>query len=150
MNNQTNNSHSLLIGYILWIFGFMGAHRFYFGKPVSGTIWLFTFGLLGIGWLIDLLLIPAMEREADQRFIDGSIDYSLAWVLLTFLGAFGIHRMYLGKVISGVLMLLVTVSMLGTVWVLPPIALGVPIVLLVMIYDFWTLNYQISEINQSA
>ncbi|CAA0079926.1 Uncharacterised protein [BD1-7 clade bacterium] len=150
MNNQTNNSHSLLIGYILWIFGFMGAHRFYFGKPVSGTIWLFTFGLLGIGWLIDLLLIPAMEREADQRFIDGSIDYSLAWVLLTFLGAFGIHRMYLGKVISGVLMLLVTVSMLGAVWVLPPIALGVPIVLLVVIYDFWTLNYQISEINQSA
>ncbi len=145
-----NNSHSLIIGYILWIFGFMGAHRFYFGKPVSGTIWFLTFGLLGIGWLIDLLLIPAMEREADQRFIEGPIDYSLGWILLTFLGFFGVHRMYLGKVVSGVLMLIVTLSMLGTVWVLPPIALGVPIVALVVIYDFWTLNYQISEINQST
>ena len=28
--------HSKLIGYILWIFGFMGAHRFYYGKPVTG------------------------------------------------------------------------------------------------------------------
>ena len=27
------------IGYLLWIFGFMGAHRFYYGRPVSGTIW---------------------------------------------------------------------------------------------------------------
>ena len=28
-----NNTHSMLIGYILWIFGFTGAHRFYYGKP---------------------------------------------------------------------------------------------------------------------
>jgi len=32
------NTHSTAIGYILWIFGFMGAHRFYFGRPVTGTI----------------------------------------------------------------------------------------------------------------
>ena len=29
------STHSKTIGYILWIFGFTGAHRFYFGKPVS-------------------------------------------------------------------------------------------------------------------
>ena len=29
-------THSLLIGYVLWIFGFLGSHRFYFGKPISG------------------------------------------------------------------------------------------------------------------
>ena len=46
-----NNTHLLAVGYLLWIFGFLGAHRFYFGKPVSGTIWFFTLGLLGIGWL---------------------------------------------------------------------------------------------------
>ena len=51
-------THSKIVGYILWIFGFTGSHRFYFGKPVSGTIWFFTLGLLGIGWLIDLFLIP--------------------------------------------------------------------------------------------
>ena len=32
-------THSLLVGYILWVFGLTGAHRFYFGKPITGTIW---------------------------------------------------------------------------------------------------------------
>ena len=63
----TRNTHSNVMGYLLWIFGFTGAHRFYYGKPVTGTIWFFTFGLLGIGWLIDLFLIPAMDREATLR-----------------------------------------------------------------------------------
>src|SRR5450830_670250 len=65
------DTHSKVIGYLLWIFGFTGAHRFYYGKPVTGTIWFFTLGLLGIGWLIDLFLIPAMDREADLRFTAG-------------------------------------------------------------------------------
>ncbi len=65
---QRQDTHSKLIGYLLWIFGFLGAHRFYYGKPVTGTIWFFTFGLLFIGWIVDLFLIPAMDREADLRF----------------------------------------------------------------------------------
>ncbi len=36
--STANDTHPVLVGYILWIFGFMGAHRFYFGKPVTGTI----------------------------------------------------------------------------------------------------------------
>ena len=44
---QQHDTHSKAIGYLLWIFGFTGAHRFYYGKPVTGTIWFFTFGLLG-------------------------------------------------------------------------------------------------------
>ena len=38
-------THSLVIGYIAWLFGFIGAHRFYYGKPMSGTIYFFTLGL---------------------------------------------------------------------------------------------------------
>ncbi|TDO08686.1 MULTISPECIES: NINE protein [Halomonas] len=121
------DTHSKLIGYLLWLFGFLGAHRFYYGKPVTGTIWFFTLGLLGIGWLIDLLLIPSMDREADLRFQAGPINYSLAWLALTFLGVFGVHRFYLGKWLTGLLYLL-TFGLFG---------LGV-------LYDFWTLNDQIS------
>ena len=95
------DTHSKVLGYLLWIFGFLGAHRFYYGKPVTGTIWFFTLGLLGIGWLIDLFLIPSMDREADLRFTSGDTDYSVAWILLTFLGVFGVHRMYMGKWITG-------------------------------------------------
>ncbi len=128
---STHDTHSKLIGYILWIFGFMGAHRFYYGKPVTGTIWFFTLGLFFIGWIIDLFLIPSMDREADLRFEGGRINYTIGWILLTFLGAFGVHRMYMGKWISGVVYLL-TLGLLG---------LGV-------LYDFWTLNSQISERNR--
>ena len=33
---RQSDTHSLLIGYLLWLFGFLGAHRFYYGKPVTG------------------------------------------------------------------------------------------------------------------
>ncbi|WP_286801507.1 NINE protein, partial [Marinobacter sp. UBA2498] len=99
------DTHSKLIGYLLWIFGFLGSHRFYYGKPVTGTIWFFTLGLLFIGWIIDLFLIPAMDREADLRFREGEVSYNISWILLTFLGVFGIHRMYMGKWITGIIYL---------------------------------------------
>jgi len=130
---QTQDTHSKTVGYVLWIFGFTGSHRFYYGKPVTGTIWFFTLGLLGIGWLIDLFLIPSMDRQADFRFRSGPINYSVAWVLLTFLGFFGVHRMYMGKWITG-LLYLVTLGLFG---------LG-------YLYDYWTLNDQIAIKNGSS
>ncbi len=126
------DTHRKTIGYILWIFGFTGSHRFYYGKPFMGTIYFFTFGLLGIGWLIDLFLIPSMDRQADLRFNTGPIDYSIAWLLLTFLGFFGIHRMYMDKWFTGILYL-ITGGLLGFGY----------------LYDFWTLNDQITILNRS-
>src|SRR5210317_2090399 len=126
------NTHTPLIGYLLWLFGFTGAHRFYYGRPVSGTIYFFTLGLFLIGWLVDLFLIPGMDRDADLRFTAGPLDYNVAWILLTFLGLFGVHRMYMGKWLTGILYLL-TGGLLG---------IGI-------IYDFWTLNDQITLINES-
>lgn len=126
-------THSKLVGYLLWIFGFMGAHRFYYGRPITGTIWFFTLGLFFIGWLVDLFLIPGMQRTSQVQFVPGRIDYNVAWLLLTFLGIFGIHRFYLGKWPSGLLYLLTGgIFMLG------------------IIYDYWTLNEQISVINRTG
>lgn len=127
----TNDTHSKLIGYILWIFGFTGSHRFYYGKQITGTIWFFTLGLLGIGWLIDLFLIPSMDRAADRKYKAGSTDYTVAWILLTFLGYLGIHRFYMGKILTGLLWL-VTAGLCGLGW----------------LYDYWTLNGQIDELNR--
>ena len=127
--NQSE-THSLGVGYLLWIFGFLGAHRFYFGRPVSGTVYFFTLGLLFIGWIVDLFLMPGLEASADRRYIAGEKNYTLAWVLLTFLGFFGVHRFYLGKIVTGVLYLF-TAGLFGIGY----------------IYDYWTLNEQISTIN---
>lgn len=128
--NTIQDTHSKTIGYILWIFGFTGAHRFYYGRPVTGTIWFFTLGLLGIGWIIDLFLIPGMDREADLRFRAGRVNYTIAWVLLTFLGLLGMHRFYMGKWVTGILYLC-TAGLLGV---------G-------LLYDFWTMNDQITVVN---
>lgn len=121
------NTHNKLLGYLLWLFGFTGAHRFYYGKPITGTIWFFTFGLFFIGWIVDLFLIPLMDRQADLRFRAGSRSYTVSWILLTFLGVFGIHRMYMGKWITGVIYMLT-----GGLF------------LLGVLYDFWTINDQLS------
>ncbi|MBC76585.1 MAG: hypothetical protein CME64_11280 [Halobacteriovoraceae bacterium] len=129
---EQNNSHSIILGYLLWLFGFTGAHRFYYGKPISGTIWFFTLGLFGIGWLVDVFLIPRMDEEADNRFSEGPLDYNIAWILLTFLGVFGAHRFYEQKWTSAIVYLLS-----GGVFFL-----GV-------LYDFWLLNEQIDDINKA-
>ena len=130
--NEESQTHSVLLGYLLWVFGFIGAHRFYYGKQVTGVIWFFTLGLFFIGWIIDLFLIPSMERNTESRFIPGPINYNLTWILLTFLGIFGIHRFYMGKIFTG-LIYLCTAGLLG---------LGI-------LYDFLTLNEQLSEKNAS-
>ena len=115
------------------IFGFTGSERFYYGKPISGTIYFFTLGLLGIGWFLDLFLIPSMARQADLRFKEGKINYDVAWILLTFFGLLGIHWMYMGKWVSGIIYLC-TLGVFGIGY----------------IYDFWTLNDQITVINSST
>ncbi len=127
------DTHSKLVGYLLWLFGFLGAHRFYYGRPLSGTLYFFTLGLFLVGWLVDLFLIPAMDREADLRFQAGPVDYSLAWLLLTFFGIVGLHRLYLGKWPTALLYLLTG-----------------GLCLVGVLYDFWTLNDQVSEINHQA
>jgi TM2 domain-containing membrane protein YozV len=131
--SSREDTHSKTIGYILWIFGFMGAHRFYYGRPITGTIYFFTLGLLFVGWIIDLVLIPGMDKNADLRFATGPLNYNVAWTLLTFLGIFGIHRFYMGKWLSGIIYLLT-----GGLF------------LIGIIYDYWTLNEQLTLINNRS
>ncbi len=126
------NSHKVPLGYLFWIFGFIGAHRFYYGKKITGAIWFCTFGLLGIGWLVDFFLIPSMDRKADLKFRSGKYSYTLSWIFLTFLGVFGVHRFYLGKWVSGLLYAF-TGGLLGV---------GV-------LYDFFNLNEIVDQCNRS-
>lgn len=123
-------THSVTIGYLAWIFGCFGAHRFYFGKPVSGLIWLLTLGVFGIGWIVDLFFIPAMADEAHREFRFGETDYSATWILFFLGGVFGLHKFYMGDIIWGILYLVT-----GGLFFLG------------LMYDVVTLNDQISQRN---
>ncbi len=86
---------------------------------------------MGIGWLIDVFLIPGMERDADSKYSAGPINYNVAWILLAFLGVLGIHRMYIGKWITGIIWFFT-----GGLFTLG------------YVYDYWTWNEQVSDANR--
>jgi TM2 domain-containing membrane protein YozV len=128
--NERESTHSIPLGYLLWIFGFTGAHRFYYGKTWTGVLYYCTFGLFLIGWIVDFFLIPTLEQESKRKYGQGRYDYSVAWLLLTFLGLFGVHRFYLGKWITGIIWLCT-----GGFF------------LMGYLYDFLNLNEMVSEQN---
>jgi len=81
---------------------------------------------------VDLFLIPGMDEDADEKYTEGELDYTVTWILLTFLGVFGIHRFYQRKWITGLLYLCT-----GGLF------------LIGILYDYWTLNGQIDEYNRT-
>ena len=42
---------------LCYFFGIFGAHKFYEGRKSLGLLYLFTFGLFSIDWLVDLIVL---------------------------------------------------------------------------------------------
>ena len=70
------------------------------------------------------------EVRSALKFSIGSKSIILAYVLWFFLGVLGVHRMYLGKMISGVIMAVLTV--VG--WFTLPFVVGMPILGVVFLW----------------
>lgn len=57
-NTHSRNEKNKWIALTLcFFFGYFGAHKFYEGKIGLGLIYLFTIGLFGIGWFIDIFIL---------------------------------------------------------------------------------------------
>ncbi|MCA9193682.1 MAG: TM2 domain-containing protein [Planctomycetales bacterium] len=130
--DTTTSTHSALVGYVLWCFGFFGAHRFYYGRQLTGLLYFFTFGLFLVGWIVDLFLMPHLAATARLHHIPGRYDHNIAWLLHSFflIGLLGLHRFYLGKWFTGI------------VWLCTGGLLGIG-----FIYDWFTLNEQVNQAN---
>lgn len=62
--NKVANAYILWLGCLLQL---NGLHRLYNGKIGTGLLWLCTFGLFGVGQLLDLVLIPSMVDEYNTK-----------------------------------------------------------------------------------
>jgi hypothetical protein len=74
--SSRKRSMALFLSLIPFVFFFApaaGMHRFYVGKVGTGILWLFTWGLCGIGQLVDLIMI------ATGKFRDNYGLPLLAW-----------------------------------------------------------------------
>ena len=71
MSNSQNKSMG--VAYFLWFLsflGFAGLNRMYCGRWISGFIWFFTWGILGVGILIDLFWTAVMVEDCNGGFDD--------------------------------------------------------------------------------
>ena len=101
------------ITFILFIFfGYLGVHRFYVGKIGTGILMLLTVGGFGIWALIDgILLITGDFKDSNgipvyrEPIVGGDKSWVVAVFLCWLLGVYGIHRFYVGKIGTGILML---------------------------------------------
>ena len=55
---EIRSDRSRLVAFLLClVFGWLGVHRFYLGKLGTGVLYLFTYGLFGFGWFVDLIVL---------------------------------------------------------------------------------------------
>lgn len=77
------HERSTVVAYILWlVLGILGAHKFYLRQPLMGVIYIFTAGLLLIGWFIDLFTLrdqvddfnDQLYQEEDEGYLEDRIE----------------------------------------------------------------------------
>lgn len=76
--NQVNSGTAYLL-WCLWLFGLGGIQRLYAGSVGIGLIYLFTWGLFGVGQVLDLALIPGMveKRNIYLRGLQGNKGFNV-------------------------------------------------------------------------
>ncbi len=69
---MSGSKKSRLVAFILCLLlGEFGAHYFYVGKIGMGILYLFTLGLFGFGWLVDIIRIAVGTFRDKNGFILG-------------------------------------------------------------------------------
>jgi hypothetical protein len=67
-------SKSLPVAYAFMLFGIVGLfgiQHFYLGRPLRGIIYLLTFGVFGIGTIVDLITLTWQVRDINMRHAIG-------------------------------------------------------------------------------
>ncbi len=82
--------------------GILGAHRFALGKWASGILYLFTGGLIGLGWFMDLLqLALGGMKDKKKQLLSKPDPLPFFWYLAGFAASFVLFCLY--AVFTGIL-----------------------------------------------
>lgn len=102
-------------------FGILGFHHFYLNRPAFGFSHFFTFGLFGIGYIVDWFRTPILTkryneeqlgtREPNRKYLDD------AYILWLPFGIIGFHHFYLQRYGWGILYF-VTFGLFGIGWLI--------------------------------
>jgi TM2 domain-containing membrane protein YozV len=66
-NSEAYSSGTSFVLWLACLFGICGVHRFYLGKPITGLLYVLTFGLFGIGQIVDLFFMREMVLMANTK-----------------------------------------------------------------------------------
>lgn len=103
-NKSLENKKKLDDAYILWFpFGLLGFHHFYLRNTGLGIAYMFTGGLCGIGWLLDMCLMPYHVKKANQENKIPEVKSACAAEALAIspCGLLGCHHFYLNRPLYG-------------------------------------------------
>lgn len=109
-----DNTESLF--YITLLGGWLGLHKFKRQETKRGILYLVTFGLFGVGWLIDILrILLGVEKGEDEAYLLPVENPKMKWLM--FLAAIPAaallifcHYKILSAILSGVGMILDTIT----------------------------------------
>ena len=114
-HNASREGKSLGTAYILGLspLGIFGAYHYYLGNVKLGLIYTFTFGIFGIGWIVDLFRMPKLVRKAGLDKKSVGTAYIMAFPPF---GLFGAYHYYLGNYGLGILYTC-TLGIFGIGWI---------------------------------
>ena len=80
---STSSRKMILLNLFL---GWLGVHRFYVGKRISGFLYVITFGVVGLGVAVDMVLIATGKFDSSvDNATDGEKIFCWAIAILIFL-----------------------------------------------------------------
>lgn len=93
---KSHKQKSVKTAYLLAIFlGPFGAHHFYLNRWFMGVVYLLTFGIFGVGWIIDLFRIRSMVEDENEACDDDKyktektvLDSYLVWFPFGIIGKY--------------------------------------------------------------
>lgn len=80
-NSGAPASVSLFEAYLLWatpLIGMLGLHHLYLRRYCWATLYFFTLGLFGVGWLMDLVRLPSLVRIAREDELQERLPFAVS------------------------------------------------------------------------